>query len=100
MSSNLMFPSISGFIFARNEPPQRQPLSPAQRSARFQPTSVPLPVIFAKPSGNGARKRFWDNSRISARAKSAPTAADQLPANVQAKLALKFSTDRFDSREM
>src|SRR5213594_2956547 len=100
MFSNLISPSISGFIFERNDPPQRQPLSFAQRMATFQPMSSPLPVSFAKPSGNGLNDRFWESSRMSARAKSAPTAADQLFANVQAKFALKFTAARFDSREM
>ena len=100
----MIFPSISGFILERNDPPQRQPFSSAQRSATFQPMSVPSPVSFAKPSGakNGAplKLRFCESSRMSARAKSAPTAADQLLANDQAKLALKLTTARFDSREM
>src|SRR5881628_1037656 len=102
--SNLISPSISGFIFERNEPPQRQPLSLAQRRATFQPMSLPSPVSFANPSGakNGGplRLRFSDSSRMSARAKLAPTAADHVFANDQAKFALKLTTARFDSREI
>src|SRR5262245_1328779 len=102
MSVNLISPLISGFIFDRNDPHQRQPLSPAQRSATFQPTSSPSPVSFAKPSGwpINPKLMFCDSSRMSARAKSTPTAADQDFANDQAKFALRFTTTRFDSREM
>src|SRR5881397_3087420 len=82
------------------EPPQRQPLSFAQRRATFQPMSLPSPVSFANPSGGPPKLRFSDNSRMSARAKLAPTAADHVFANDQAKFALKLTTARFDSREI
>src|SRR6266581_8721916 len=90
MFSNLILPSTSGFIFERYEPPQRHPLSFAQRIAAFQPMSSPVPLRLVKPSGapRPLKTMFRDSSRISARAKYNPTAADHCFANVQAKLAL------------
>ena len=68
MFSNSTRPAILGVIFERYDAPQRHPLGETQRSARFQPVSVPSPVSFVKPSGAeiDEKSRFSESSRISA----------------------------------
>src|SRR6266571_1363813 len=99
MFSNVMSPLISGFIFERNDPPQRHPLSFAQRPAMFQPTSFPSPVSLVKPS-MPLKSMLRDSSRMSARARSTPTATDQVLPIVQARFGLRLTTARLASREM